>query len=139
MLLVRSISPALFLAIAGVAHAAPTTTPASPTSALAVDVEVGGGADAVRVTLTLAGEHGCGSASTHRGPVHWDVGVCRDGGTAEAPVLVFNVERVDGSPPATRVQKVRVSSRLQSGKRAVVGRIAQPDGAPEVAATAREP
>jgi hypothetical protein len=131
---------------AGAAVAAPVAhadRPSSARSSLAgpvtIDVEVTEtekkSSQKVIVTLSLAEDGRCATASSHAGDVGYRIEVCRSGGDAAAPVLSFDVDRAETSKNGATRRQLTVSSRLHAGKRAIVGRIARGDGATEIAAT----
>ena len=65
--------------------------------------------------------------------VDYDVEVCRDHGDS----LRFDVKRFEHGKKGSAVQHVKVSSKLASGTRTVVGTIAHGKEATEIAATVR--
>ncbi len=70
-----------------------------------VDIEVAEPTrkEALAITLTLAGEHGCASVKEHRGTVAYEVEACREGGEPSASVLKFKIDRTDNTKLAVLV------------------------------------
>ena len=91
------------------------------------------GAETLDVTLALNGEHGCASAQLKERALSYDVQVCREGGTAQAPVLSFAIERGD----ARGSRKFKMVSRLASGRRELIGRLQQGGGGTDVTASVK--
>jgi hypothetical protein len=120
----KLILPATFLAaMASLSSVARADT-------LTVDVEVG---DDTSFTLSVAQEGECASAESGGAAVDYDVEVCREHGDA----LRFDVKRFEHGKKGSYVQHVKVSSKLASGTRTVVGTIAQGKETTEIAATVR--
>jgi hypothetical protein len=117
----KIILPATFLAaMVSVAHAAPET--------VTVDVELTETAkkdsETLSVTMTLAEEHSCARVASD-GKHAYELEVCRGAGDT----MSFDIR--------TARRRMKVSSKLEVGKRVVVGRIARGDDSTEVAATVR--
>jgi hypothetical protein len=85
----------------------------------------------VTFTLGLAQQGGCAEATSESAELEYHVKVCRGRGD----VLDFQVDQVERAKSGTRSRRLRVSSQLTSGKRAVIGKILRGDEATEVAAT----
>jgi hypothetical protein len=89
-------------------------------------------------TFTVAAEGACAEASSETPELRYQIEVCRRRGAASAPVLAFEVVRVEYGKTTAVTNKVKVSSKLAPGKRAVVGKITRGDDATEIAATVRQ-
>ncbi len=85
----------------------------------------------VTFTLGVAGQGDCAEASSDSADLTYQVKVCRGRGDA----LTFEVDRVEHAKAGTTSRHLRVSSKLSSGKRAIIGKILRGDDATEVAAT----
>ncbi len=94
-----------------------------------VDVEIVESApkqDDQVLAFTLAlGEHGCATAESFESAAAYELKVCRD----STGTLSFEVR--------TGARRLRVASKLTTGKRVVVGKIARGAEATEIAATLR--
>ncbi len=129
---------AAITATAQVAAADGRTAAAAPTP-LTIDVELterskGKADDELRVTLSIAQELGCASVTTDVGAASYELKVCREGGTAAAPTLTFEVARVIRGRDGGSTQRLRMSSTLAAGKRVVIGKLALGATATELAA-----
>src|SRR5262245_33715938 len=91
--------------------AAPAVAAADKDSPIAVDVEIEG----VVVTLSI-GARGCSSAETTDAAVHHELKVCRTDGDD----LDFEVQRVKEVKRGRTTQRIRVTARLDAGKRLVI-------------------
>jgi hypothetical protein len=136
----KIIAPATFLAAllsTQTVHAGAATAPGTIT----VDVELTETAkktsDTMSVTMTVASEGSCASASSHDGEVAYELELCRGRDDAGSAVLSFDVQRTTHAKTGTVSRHVKVSSKLAAGTRTVVGRIASGDDASEIAATVR--
>lgn len=134
ILLTAALAVAALTSALAVAAAAPerpaATASSSSTSASSIAVEValtetvkGQDPDAFRATLSVAGDRGCASVAADQGAVGYELKLCRDGGTDAAPVLSFEVTRTTRGKEL-QTSRFRMSSRLATGKRAVVGALA---------------
>lgn len=88
-------------------------------------------------TFTVASEGACAEAQSDTGELRFRLEVCRRRGPASAPVLAFDVVRVEHGKTTSVTNHIKVSSKLAPGKRAVVGKITRGDDATEIAATVR--
>jgi hypothetical protein len=137
----KTILPATFLAaLLSLPLSASAGTVVTP-STVVVDVELTETtkkvSETVSVTMTVAAEGSCASASSHDGDVSYELELCRGRDDAGAPVLSFDVQRRADTKAGTVSRHVKVSSKLAAGTRTVVGRIARGDEATEIAATVR--
>lgn len=89
-------------------------------------------------TFTVASEGGCAEATSETADLRYQLEVCRRRGPASAPVLAFEVIRVEHGKTTSVTNKIKVSSKLAPGTRAVVGKITRGDDATEIAATVRQ-
>lgn len=137
-LLVAVLASAAALSTTNVASAAPTGDKSA--SSITVDLELTETLDSKRkgdslqATLTVVDDHGCASLETDRGSSHYEIKVCHQGGDAAAPVLGIEIGRSVRRRDAASSQRFRVTAKLAAGQRVVVGRLAQGDGATEIAA-----
>jgi hypothetical protein len=88
-------------------------------------------------TFTVASEGACAEASSDTAELRFKLEVCRRRGPAAAPVLAFDVVRVEHGKTTSVTNQMKVSSKLTPGKRVVVGRITRGEDATEIAATVR--
>jgi hypothetical protein len=125
------LASALLAALAAPAHAD------APDDAITVDVEVvestKKSSQTATFTLTVAHEGACAEATSDTGDLRFGLEVCRRRG-----MLAFDVTRVEHGKSASVHNRIKVSSKLAPGKRAVVGKIARGDDATEIAATIRQ-
>lgn len=89
-------------------------------------------------TFTVAAEGACAEATSETADLRFQLEVCRRRGPASAPVLAFDVRRVELGKTSSVTNHIKVSSKLAPGKRAVVGKITRGDDATEIAATVRQ-
>jgi hypothetical protein len=102
-----------------------------------VDVEVsetvkGKAADGLKASVAIAAEHSCGSVVTDLGATAYELKVCRETGD----VYTFEVNRTARGKDGTST-RLRMTSKLAAGKRAVIGKVALGDVATELAAEVR--
>lgn len=131
-----ALTAAVVAALAGTAHADDLTKP------MTLEIEV---VDTTKktsqtatFTFTIASERGCAEASSDTSDLRFHVEVCHRSGPASAPVLGFDVRRVEVGKTTMINNHLKVSSQLAAGKRAVVGKITRGDEATEIAATVRQ-
>lgn len=89
-------------------------------------------------SFTVAAEGYCAEARSETSDLHFKLEVCRQRGPAAAPVLAFDVRRVEHGKTTSVTNHIKVSSKLAPGKRVVVGKITRGDDATEIAATVRQ-
>jgi hypothetical protein len=107
--------------------------PEAPTS-LAVDVTLTADGNETTTRLTVTGERDCASSRDQRTDVDVDLRVCRDGGEDEAPVLVFDVERVARRAKGTERKVLRAKARAALGRVVPVARSGEGTGRVDVTA-----
>jgi hypothetical protein len=112
--------------------AARAETPPAP---LTVELELADkaperAADTLALTLALDDRH-CSSVSSSRSNLSYKIDVCREGGSADTPILHVTVERNEHRERTveTSVQKLKVTARVAPGRRVILGRLTHGDGA----------
>jgi hypothetical protein len=130
------ITPLLVAALATPALADP------PDDSITLDIEVIEASKKTSQTATftfvVAEEGSCAEVVTEASPLRFQVEVCRRRGDARSPTLTFDVLRVDSGKTTAVSHRVRASSTLAPGKRAIVGKISRGDDTTEIAATLRQ-
>jgi hypothetical protein len=131
----KTIVPATFLA----ALVSLSATARADTVTVDVDLTeaTGKASETTSFTMAVAEEGSCADASSESGSVDYRLELCRGRTEGGAPVLSFDVERIDHGKKSHGVRRLKVSSKLPAGTRTVVGRIARGDHATEIAATVR--
>jgi hypothetical protein len=110
---------------------APTAAIAAPDSpaTVAIAIEIGESKNAkpVSLVLTLSGEHGCAMAEDLRAGLEHRAEVCREGGTATAPVLAFDIQRNKANGNDTERRHFKLRAKVAAGAPKLLGQIGQGD------------
>jgi hypothetical protein len=111
--------------------------PKVPGESLSVKLEVLSKEGApIELSLTMTKEHRCASLEDEQASTKREIVVCREGGTAELPILSLRLAETEGGQRALK-RRFTLASELPRGERVALGRYAQAGAVTEIFATAR--
>jgi len=120
------------------AAAAPAAAGAPTAASYQVRIELGDGhTDAFDGTIAMTGDHACGKLETTTGQTQYTTQICREGGDDASPVISVDLDRATRVDHDLHHQKMRITTRVTTGTRVVVGRIADGRSSTELAITVR--